>query len=98
MKTLKPQAAHLVAIQDVRKLYCERSGNPSAARNTISEWIKRRGILAHGPNDKQRLFDRARVVAALEADFPPEPQFLTVEDAFLLAGIPYPNARKSRTP
>jgi hypothetical protein len=93
-----PNAPHLVGIQTVRDLFCERSGNSCAARNTVSEWIKRRGIEAHGANPKQRIFDRANVIAALDADYPAEPKFITVEDAFLIAGIPYPNARNKIAP
>jgi hypothetical protein len=51
-------------------------------------------VTSHGPNIKQRLFDRATVLLALDTDFPFEPLFITVEDAFLMAGIPYPHARK----
>jgi hypothetical protein len=92
---LKPQAEHCIPILEVRRLYCERSGNSTAARNTVNDWLKRRRVRSFGPSDKLRLFDRAAVIAALEADFSPEPQFITVEDAFLLAGLPYPNARKN---
>lgn len=93
--TTIPNAPHLVGIIAVRELYCEYAGNPTAARNTVSEWIARRGIKHHGANSKQRVFDRARIIAALQADFPQDAKFISVEDAFLMAGKAYPHARKS---
>ena len=96
--TTIPNAPHLVGIADVRRFYCEHSGNATSSRSTVSEWIKRRQIKAHGSNCKQRVFDRAAVLSALAADFPAVPKFITVEDAFLMAGIPYPHARNKITP
>ena len=96
--TTIPNAPHLVGIQEARKLYCERSGNPSACRNTVSEWLRRRRIPAHGANSKQRVFAAAAIIAALDVDYPCVPKFITVEDAFNLAQIPYPHARNKITP
>ncbi len=96
--TTIPTAPHLIGIQEVRKIYCERTGNRDAARQTISKWLKRRRVPKHGANPKQRVFDRGAVIAALGIDFPAEPKFITVEDAFLMAGMSYPNARNKIEP
>jgi len=89
-----PNASHLVGIQTVRELYASHSGNLTATRQTVTKWLCRKRIAVYGANPKQRVFDRAAVVAALESDFPNQPKFITVEDAFLMANLPYPNSRK----
>ena len=96
--TTIPNAPHLVGIQVVRELFAHHSGNACVARSTVTEWLNRRGIKAHGSNPAQRLFDRAGILAVLEKDFPTMPKFITVEDAFLMAGRPYPNARNKVEP
>lgn len=93
MKSIQPQQPHHINIHDVRRMYGERTGNPTVGRQTVNEWLKRRGVTAHGPNSKQRIFDRAAVICAMDSDFPSEPRFITVEDAFLMAGLSYPNSR-----
>ena len=97
MKPLAMMPAHLLPVRDVRRMYGEHTGNPTVARNTVNEWLKRRGVRAFGPSSRHRLFDRAAVLTALAADFPQEPHFISVEDAFLMAGLPYPNTRKQDT-
>lgn len=92
LKRLAPRSLHLVDIQEVRRLYDKHTGG-CAARNTVTRWLVRRQVPSHGPNPKQRLFDLATIKAALETDFPPAPKFLKVEDAFYLAGLPYPKSR-----
>lgn len=84
---------HLCDIGEVRRFYATQTGR-NAGRTTVTDWLKRRSIPSFGPNDKQRLFDRAAVQAALAADFPVEPKFITAEDAFLMAGKPYPPDRR----
>jgi hypothetical protein len=93
-----PNAPHLVGIQVVRELFAHHSGNAGVGRSTVTEWLNRRGIKAHGASPTQRLFDRAGILAALEKDFPTTPRFITVEDAFLMAGRAYPNARNKVEP
>lgn len=78
----------------MRQLYEQHSGNAGAACSTVTRWITRHGIKAHGANEVQRVFDRAEILAALEADFPSTPQFISVEDAFHMARRPYPNQRR----
>jgi hypothetical protein len=81
---------HLIRIGEVRALYNQASGKIDVARSTVTEWLKRRQIRCHGGSEKDRRFDRSTVVAALDTDFPPVPKFITAEDAFHLAGRPYP--------
>jgi hypothetical protein len=93
-----PNAPHLVGIQVVRELFAHHSGNARVARQTVTEWLNRKGIKAHGANPKQRLFDRAGIIAALEKDIPSQPRFITVEDAFCMANRAYPNSRHKVDP
>lgn len=93
--TTIPNAPHLVGVHQARCLYCEHSGNATAARSTVSRWLVRRRIAYHGANEKQRVFDRSQIIAALKTDFPQDVKLVSVEDAFLMAGKPYPNARKA---
>jgi hypothetical protein len=81
---------HLIGIREIRDLYNQASGKIDVARSTVNEWLKRRRIPCHGGSEKDRRFDRSVVVAALNNDFPPVPKFITAEDAFHLAGRPYP--------
>ena len=82
--TLPAKPAHLLDIREVRKLYAKRTGRP-AVRQTVNEWLNRRGIHSTGPNVKQRLFDRAAVTGALAVDFSDTPKFITIAEALRMA-------------
>jgi len=87
---------HLVDIRTVRRLYADAAGKPDVGRNTVSDWLHRRGIQAFGGSEKDRRFDGAAVKAALHTDFPPVPRFIPAEDAFFLAGRPYNFSGRAR--
>lgn len=83
---------HLVAVADVLRLWESHTGH-RPHRHTVKKWIRRRGVTAHG-TPKRRLFDRAAILAALRATFP-EPQFVSVEEAYRIAGREYPHCRRA---
>lgn len=81
---------HLIGVADVHRLWEARTGRVPD-RHTVRKWLRKRGLAAHG-TPKRRLFDRAAVLAALRATFP-EPQLISVEEAFRIAGREYPHRR-----
>ena len=90
--TAPPPLSHLVAVGDVLQLWESHTGR-TPDRHTVKKWIRRRGVATYG-TPKRRLFDRAAILAALRQTFP-EPQLVTVEEAFRIAGREYPHRRKT---
>jgi hypothetical protein len=67
---------HMIGIGEVRKLYAVRRPSGRVERQTVSRWIRVRGIRTYGGSERARLFNRDDIVQALNEDFPNEPRFL----------------------
>ncbi|HEX5400469.1 MAG TPA: hypothetical protein VFY06_15585 [Verrucomicrobiae bacterium] len=85
-----PLPSTLMTFREIHSLYEQRTGRHWTARQTVNKWLACRGIKPVETTPAGRKFNRAVVTASLVEAFPMTPQFMTVEDAFLCAGRPYP--------